>query len=150
MGRLVELVHAWVDASQAPLYGLVFPKITDDAELLGFCSVREEWAERARYPVAWVVDLSGIVHATATQRRLFSEHLSRFEHHDVAYNQGSALIVPNAVLRGLVTAVFWMKRPGFPNECFPTREEATAWATAQLAKAKPGPPSSARRSTPRP
>jgi hypothetical protein len=79
-----------------------------------------------------VVNLAGILEATARQRTLFSEHLKRFEPHDVAYNQGSALLVPNAFVRGIVTAIFRMKPPLFPNECFSTLEEARTWAERQL------------------
>ena len=110
----------------------MLPTPVTDAQLRQFCAVREAWAEKARYPVAWVVDLRGIMSATALQRRIFSEHLERFEHHDIAYNRGSALIVPNAMIRGIVTAVFWLKKPRFPNECFPTREEAVTWALERL------------------
>jgi hypothetical protein len=78
------------------------------------------------------VNLAGILQATANQRRLFSEHLKRFEPHDLAYNQGSALLVPNTFVRGIVTAVFWLKPPSFPNECFATIEDARAWAERQL------------------
>ncbi|HEX3597591.1 MAG TPA: hypothetical protein VHU80_20925, partial [Polyangiaceae bacterium] len=96
------------------------------------------------YPVAWVVDLAGLKMATATQRRIFSAHLTRFEPHDLAYNRGSALVVPNAVVRGLVTAVFWLKQPRFPTECFSTYDEAVAWARARLAQ-RPSDPASSRR-----
>jgi len=134
MAGLVDLSHPWVDASRAPLYTLVFPKAAEDADVVSFATAREEWAKRAHYPVAWVVDLSNLLTATPKQRRLFSEHLSRFEPHDIAYNRGSALVVPNAMLRGIVTAVFWMKRPRFPNEFFATPAEARRWAEAQLKK----------------
>jgi hypothetical protein len=132
---MLQLEHAWIDASRAPLYELTFPSDTTDQALLAFCEARERWAERAKFKVAWVVNLAGITSATARQRSLFSEHLKRFEHHDIAYNQGSALIVPNAFVRGIVTAVFWLKQPRFPNECFSTRGEAIAWAAERLALA---------------
>jgi hypothetical protein len=134
MAGLVDLAHPWVDASRAPLYTVVFPEAAEDADVISFGVAREEWAKRAHYPVAWVVDLSYLITATAKQRRLFSEHLGRFEPHDIAYNRGSALVVPSAVLRGIVTAVFWMKRPRFPNECFGSLAAARRWAEAQLAK----------------
>lgn len=136
MPFLAPIVHPWIDASRAPLYELTFPSETSDQALLTFCEVREKWAERAHYPVAWVVNLAGITSASARQRGLFSEHLKRFEPHDVAYNQGSALIVPNSFVRGIVTAVFWLKPPRFPNECFSTRGEAIAWAAERLALAQ--------------
>jgi hypothetical protein len=138
MPALIPLEHPWIDASGAPLYEFTFPSDTTDEALLALCEVRERWAARASYPVAWVVNLAGITSATAKQRRLFSEHLKRFERHDVTYNQGSALIVPNSFVRGIVTAVFWLKQPRFPNECFPTRPEAIAWAAERLARANQG------------
>jgi len=130
--ELVPLVHPWIDESHAPVYELTFPAETTDAELEAFCAVREEWARRAQYRVAWVVNLAGIMRATAGQRKLFSEHLKRFEPHDVAFNQGSALLVPNAFVRGIVTAVFWLKAPSFPHACFATLQEARHWAERQL------------------
>jgi hypothetical protein len=129
---LIPLVHPWIDQSRAPLYELTFPKKASLEEVAALCSARERWAQRANYRVAWVVNLAGIMEATARQRTLFSEHLKRFEPHDVAYNQGSALLVPNAFVRGIVTAIFWMKPPRFPNECFSTIEEARTWAERQL------------------
>jgi hypothetical protein len=129
---LVSLVHPWIDQSRAPLYELTFPSQTTDHALSELCAARERWAMRASYRVAWVVNLAGILQATAGQRKLFSEHLKRFEPHDLAYNQGSALLVPNAFVRGIVTAVFWLKPPRFPNECFATIDEARSWAEQQL------------------
>jgi hypothetical protein len=133
MARLVRLAHPWINEARAPLYELVFPAHASDDEVIGLCEAREAWATVAAYPVAWVVDLGSIMEATARQRKLFSEHLKRFEPHDLAFNRGSALIVPNAFVRGVVTAVFWLKQPRFPNECFATRHEATAWAEQRLA-----------------
>lgn len=132
LSDLIPLVHPWIDQARAPLYELTFPSQTTDHELNQLCIARERWAQRASYRVAWVVNLSGILQATAGQRKLFSEHLKRFEPHDLAYNQGSALLVPNPFVRGIVTAVFWLKPPRFPNECFSTIEEAREWALLQL------------------
>jgi hypothetical protein len=129
---LIPLVHPWIDQSRAPLYEMNFPKQATLEEVASLCGARERWAQRANYRVAWVVNLAGILEATARQRTLFSEHLKRFEPHDVAYNQGSALFVPNAFVRGIVTAIFWMKPPLFPNECFSTIEEARTWAEEKL------------------
>lgn len=130
--RMPIVAHPWVDSSRAPLYALTFPGTTTDDVMHAFTAAREAWATQCKSPVAWVVDLSAIREATANQRRLFAEHLARFEPHDIAYNCGSALIVPSAVLRGIVTAVFWIKPPKFPNQLFEKREDALVWATKQL------------------
>src|SRR5262249_11889496 len=65
MSNLVPLVHPWIDVTRAPLYGITFPKEATDDELVRFCQVREHWASVAKYRVAWVVDLTGLMQATA-------------------------------------------------------------------------------------
>jgi hypothetical protein len=134
---LISIHHPWIDSSRAPLYILTFPASTTDDELIACCTARESWAEKVRYPVAWVVDLSQIRTATARQRQIFGQHLGRIERHNISYNQGAALIVPNAVLRGVVTATFWIKPPSFPYRLFATRQEGLDWAAERLRDGRP-------------
>jgi len=132
VSTLISIDHPWVDSSRAPLYILNFPSSTSDEELLACCTARETFVERARYSIAWVVDLSAIRTVTARQRQIFAAHLGRVERHNLTYNRGSALIVPNPVLRGVVTAVFWVKAPRFPYCLFAHRHEGIRWAEGQL------------------
>ena len=132
MSALIPIHHAWIDESRAPLYLLKFPTSTTDEELIACCEAREVWAERVRYPVAWVVDLSRIRTVTARQRQIFGAHLGRMERHNLAYNRGASLIVPSAVLRGMVTAAFWLRPPRFPHRMFASRAEGLRWAAEQL------------------
>ncbi len=138
MPNLVPLVHPFIDASRAPLYVMEFGASTTDEELESLCRAREEWARHAKYEVAWVVDLSRILDVTAKQRRTFAEHLARFEPHDAKFNQGSGIVVPNTFLRGVLTAIFWLSPPRFPNQTFSTRAEAFAWAEARLREGRGG------------
>jgi len=128
----LEIDHPWVSHQHVPIYEWTFPAEASDEELSAFVGAREEWATRANYPVAWVVELSNLTRANAKQRRAFAEHLKRFEGHDVLWNAGSALIVPSAWLRGLVTAVFWISPPKFPHQAFARRTDALEWAQLQL------------------
>ena len=130
--QYLEIDHPWVSHDLIPIYRWSFPKEATDDELDAFVRAREEWATLAHYPVAWVVDLSNITQASATQRKVFAEHLKRFEAHDIEWNAGSALIVPTGWLRGLVTAVFWISPPRFPNKIFAGPFEAQSWAKRQL------------------
>lgn len=134
MSSYPSIGSRWIDESRAPLYLLSFPKDPTDEQLQEMCTARERWAARARFQVAWVCDTTNLGNATAKQRRMLGEHLERFEPHDLAWNQGSAIVVPNALLRGIVTAVFWVKSPRFPHQSFATREEAIVWATQRLAE----------------
>ncbi|UCF47383.1 MAG: hypothetical protein JSU89_09415 [Myxococcales bacterium] len=128
----LEIEHPWVSHKHVPIYEWAFPAEATDEELTAFIRAREEWATRAHYPVAWVVELSNLTKANAKQRRMFAEHLKRFERHDVLWNAGSALVVPSGWLRGLVTAVFWLSPPKFPNQAFAKRSDALEWAQLQL------------------
>lgn len=127
--------HPWIDESNAPLYLWSFPTGLSHADLQACCAAREAWAAVAEFPVAWVVDLQNITSVGALERKTFGEHLARFEAHDVAWNQGSGIVAHNPMLRGLVTAVFWLRAPKFPNQVFATRGEASAWARGRLAAA---------------
>lgn len=128
----LEIEHPWVSHKHVPIYEWTFPREASYEELTAFTEAREAWAERAQYPVAWVVELSNLSKANAKQRRMFAEHLKRFEAHDITWNGGSALIVPRAWLRGLVTAVFWIAPPKFPHQAFAKRTDALEWAQIQL------------------
>jgi len=128
-----EINHPWISNDDMPLYRWTFPEETTDEELRACLEARERWATRAHYHVAWVIDLSKITKASATQRQAFGQHLKRFEEFNVRWNVGSALIVPKAWLRGLVTAVFWISPPAFPNKLFSDPLDAEDWAKAQLA-----------------
>lgn len=129
----IEIDHPWISNDQMPLYRWTFPEEASDEELHACLRARERWATRARYHVAWVIDLSNIVKAPATQRQTLAQHLKRFDEFSVRWNAGSALIVPRAWLRGLVTAVFWISRPKSPNRLFSDPLEAENWAKKQLA-----------------
>jgi hypothetical protein len=130
--EFIEIEHPWVSHKHVPIYEWTFPAEASNEELDAFVRAREEWAERAQYPVAWVVELSNLTKANAQQRRAFADHLKRFEAHDVQWNAGSALIVPSGWLRGLVTAVFWLSPPKFPHQAFAKRSDALEWAQLQL------------------
>lgn len=129
-----EIEHPWYGNEDMPLYRWVFPEGATDEELDACLRAREVWGEKAHYFVAWVIDLSAITSAPAKQRKMFGEHLKRFELHNIRWNTGSAVIVPNAFLRGLVTAVFWFSPPKFPTKLFSDRVEAEVWARNQLAE----------------
>ena len=140
----LEIAHPWVSHRHVPIYEWRFPAEVSDEELEAFVRAREDWASKAQYPVAWVVDLSNLRTAGSVQRRIFAEHLKRFEKHDVQWNGGSARIVPRAWLRGLVTAVFWISPPKFPHQAFAKRTDALEWAQLQLDAKVAEPTSSSR------
>lgn len=137
MAHLLSIGHPWIDESRAPLYVWSFPPSFSDEELGAVCRAREVWAEAAKFRVAWVVDLANLGGVSATQRKIFADHLKRFEPHDVAWNQGSAIVAKSSWVRGIVTAVFWLQPPRYPHQTFAARADAIVWARTRLAAAEP-------------
>ena len=129
----IEIDHPWFSNDLMPLYRWTFPSEATDEELRASLVAREDLATRARYYTAWVIDMSNIARAPATQRKALAEHLKRFDEFGVRWNAGSALIVPSAWLRGLVTAVTWFSPPRFPYQLFSESLAAECWANKQLA-----------------
>ena len=125
-------VHPWIELDDAPVYLIRFPHSASDAEVRAFCAARERWAETSVHRCAWIADLSQLRVVSSIQRKIFADHLKRFEPHDEKYNQGSAIVVPNALVRGVVTAVFWISPPKFPNKAFSDVDSAREWAKEQF------------------
>ena len=130
----IEIDHPWISNALMPIYRWTFPSEASDKELHACLEAREEWAIRARYPSAWVIDMSNITKAPALQRKAVAQHLKRFDQYGARHNAGSAIIVPSPWLRGLVTAVTWVSPPSFPYRLFADAMGAEHWAKQQLAR----------------
>lgn len=130
--RYEPIDHPWISSEHMPVYRWTFPEVATDDELEACFEARRRWAARVHSPVAWVVDVSNVIKAPATQRRAVAEHMKSFEDFSTRWNAGSALVCPTAWLRGIVTAAFWIAPPKFPTELFATFDEAEAWAKAKL------------------
>lgn len=130
----IEINHPWISNDLMPIYRWTFPSETTDEELSACFRARDDWATRVRYHFAWVIDLSNVTKAPATQRKALAEHLKRLEEFSERWNAGSALVVPSAWLRGLATAVFWISPPKYPHRTFSELLPGERWAREQLAE----------------
>jgi hypothetical protein len=84
-----------------------------------------------------VVDLRGSPGITATQRKRLSGYIRETEAQGVPCC-GTALVFDSSVLRGVLTAIFWLKQPAHPVQVFATVEEAIRWAHQAIAGESPG------------
>ncbi|HMJ13916.1 MAG TPA: hypothetical protein VK524_21005 [Polyangiaceae bacterium] len=87
----------------------------------------QRWMLARERPAIWIVDLSKIKSAPATQRRMFAEHEARVSASARKVIRGSAFVAPSAWLRGLLTAVYWLKPPVYPHAIVSTVAEARKW-----------------------
>jgi hypothetical protein len=135
MERYLPIKHAWVDSSLAPLYEVSFPASASDEKLLSYCRAVESWSAHVTYPVAWLMDLSHVEQVSAPQRASFAKFMQRMDAFDRRCTKGSALILPNALMRGIATAIFWLYSPCFERRTFATCGEGRSWLRERLSEA---------------
>jgi hypothetical protein len=124
--------HPWISVIEYPLFQVSYPsEVTDEA-----LTIMLEDLERIIFamtaPYAWVVDLGRTLGATAKQRKMQAESELRLREHNRQHCAGVGLHVGNSVMRGVVTAVFWLSPPVYPYCITETLEEAQRWAREAL------------------
>lgn len=127
MVSCLPIRHLWVDSSAAPVYQVTFPRVATDEQLLSYCRAVESWSAQVLHPVAWLMDLSRVEQVSAQQRAIFAKYMETMGPFDQRCTKGTALILPNALLRGIATAVFWLYVPPFPHKTFADCSEGRAW-----------------------
>jgi hypothetical protein len=127
MASYLPIRHPWVDSSAAPIYQVAFPASATDEKLLSYCRAVESWSTQVAYPVAWLMDLSRVEQVSAQQRAIFAKFMEAMGAFDRRCTKATALILPNALLRGVATAIFWLYVPPFQHKTFADCSEGRAW-----------------------
>lgn len=79
-----------------------------------------------------IVDATGGKSLKGTHRQMVAEWNKRNATELSRYRAGLVLVTPSAVLRGMITAVYWIHPAPFPYKAVDTLESAYAWANRQL------------------
>lgn len=80
-----------------------------------------------------VLDLTKNSGITARQRKYMSERIrSNSERGDM--NVATGFVFSSRMMRGLLTAILWMRSPEYPTETFATIEEAVQWGNGLLGR----------------
>lgn len=82
-----------------------------------------------------VVDLAQADQATAVQRKMQAAWLAEHEALLREVSLGTAFAVPSALVRGALTAIFWIKPPPHDYTLVATFDEAVDWALVTLRRA---------------
>jgi hypothetical protein len=93
-------------------------------------------AQRDREQLVFVTDLTQMREvARAGQRKITGEWMAQTSSLRKLVSLGAVHVTPSAVLRGIITAVFWLNPPHVENAFVASRDEAFAQAAALLKKA---------------
>ena len=125
-------MQPWLDTTLEPLIVQIFPAeyAYEDIDA-GFTKFETYCMSRARREpslrIAVISDLSLVKKSNARNRSRLTQAYQTLSEPMAPYTVGQALVVPRAVLRHAMTAVFWVKRPVWPIRAFATQEQALRW-----------------------
>lgn len=125
-----------VDESNWPrVYVRVATNDVTDAELLESVEVLGAIAQRGvRYTL--LIDARGAKPLSSAQRKLLAD-ASEATAADAAKNcAASAILVSNALMSGIMTAIHWLKRTDYPERSFSERYEAEKWLDEMYGEAE--------------
>ena len=96
-------------------------------EFVEFISVEKKGE---RYGV--VQDLRNTKGITSQQRKLITDNINGMKDYAAQYCVGSAMVFDSPVLRGMLTAIFWITKPPYPTQVFKTIEDAEDWIQSRF------------------
>ncbi len=129
---LPAIGHQWIDERRAPLYVVRFPPTATDDAVDAYCKTLGTWWSRVREPVGFIVDARGVEGAPAKQRKRFGEQEELNRPYTRKHHAGLALVVSSQVVRGIITAVYWLAPPNYEHVVLTDMAAAEAWIAARL------------------
>ena len=75
---------------------------------------------------AMVIDTIGSHKLPPSQRRILTDYLKQEEELTKKFCAGQAMVMKSSVVRGIMTAVFWMYKPPYETKVFTNIDEAIA------------------------
>jgi hypothetical protein len=129
--RLAEISAPNLDLSGWPIMHYTAPAEVSDEEMAQVmeASARVRDFEQ-RY--AMLLDVRLVKEMSPSQRKMIVAGMEGDEERASRLVAGTAPVFSSAFLRGVLTAIFWFKKPGYPLKVFGTPEAALAWCRAQL------------------
>jgi hypothetical protein len=123
-----------IDATRAPLYLVEWPSLITEAEIdAHFAEIRSLASGGRR--IAFIIDMRISGTPPPSTRKHAAERLRATYDVVGAGVVGVAHVIPSALVRGVMTAVYWLSPPPFPTYVAGTPAEAFAWAESRLAAA---------------
>lgn len=123
------------DVSAFPIVVVRLPDrpVTDDDLRAFVADQRAMLGRRQRHAV--IADASHARAISPVQRKILADWLEEAEPLNKKYTVCIAVVLDNALIRGAMTAVLWLKQPASPTKSFATLDEAAAWALEALRRA---------------
>ena len=121
-----------IDRKNLPVLQLRYVGDYSDAELAVFLRELDDVLKAPGRKLC-IFDLSKATTGTARQRQLQGEWIKRNEQALKREFAAAAIVTDSAIIRGAVTAIFWVRPLPFPTRIVATLESAEVWLAPHLA-----------------
>lgn len=119
--------HAWVVGFEGHTLEIRFPERATDEEVRAFCAILERFWRDTTGRVGVLFDCRRVLTATASQRKLFADLQARLEPVFAEKMLGAVFVIDSAIVRGLLTAIFWLRPPVYRYVVTADEAEARRW-----------------------
>ncbi len=127
-GIATDLAHWPIVIMTAPARAL------SDLEFKAYLAWVEKYVTCHGETYAIVNDVRYAPAPSAAQRRLVAEQMERLKLVTKRHCAGNAMVFQSQLMRGIMTAIFWMAQPDYPTKVFATVDQAIAWCEVQLGR----------------
>ena len=125
--------HPWWSGSELPLLKLEIPTGFENDHLRQAFESYHQWlTNEVDRPYGLLADLHQVLGGNAVQRRIIAEYERKNRPSEVRFSTGQAIVSDRRLVRGFVTAIFWLEPPVYPYRVFEQRHEARLWALEDL------------------
>ncbi|MDQ3030873.1 MAG: hypothetical protein M3Y87_00515 [Myxococcota bacterium] len=111
------------------------PAQLGEAELRGALDALKTWLMvEVDRPYTLVVDIERVGALGAKERKLIAEYEKSYQRAERRFSTGQAFVATSQLVRGMMTAIFWLSPPVYPYRWFERRDDAERWAASDLAE----------------
>ena len=125
-----ESLEIQVDESRWPVLIVTPPRVVDDQRMREYLDRHRKMELERQEHYVQVLDLRRTGKLTPEQRQMLTDRMKFQESGTMCV--GLAMIFESRVLRGVLSMIFWVRRPVFPTRIFATPQEAIPWAREQM------------------
>jgi hypothetical protein len=119
-----------------PIVQVTAPPLVTDEGLRAHLDEFEAEVRARGGGAAVLLDLRVCERLSVAQRRMLSERMERNDEAGLA--RSCAMVFESRLLRGILTAMFWVYRPRYSTRTFANHRDAFEWSQMMVQGAKPG------------
>ncbi len=121
-----------IDQSQWPLLIVITPGKMTDEGLEDFLDSYSDIIKSQGERYALVLDVSNTQKLNPIQRKKLVNMMETNREFNKEHCAGCAMVFSSKILRGILTAIFWIHKPPHPTKVFTAQQEAINWAKSMV------------------